>query len=238
MALFKTLSPTNQFRFACPVFGAEVAIADCFKLRAIVQRGGRPEERRGCQCAMRSSKCPIPRVLTVLGRKDNDDPYHSVEPKLGRLNPDILDHIKPILVHEPFMDEYAVPASERALLIEGNERAGDTITKRSTKREPIASVDFQPVIGAPASPTRDDRAAMTGDMGAAISKAIAKSPESPATAVAAKKAPVAAKIAPAPPVAIPAKSSGSEIAKSLPPAAIAGKPPSLLELARARRAAS
>src|ERR1700751_4926921 len=114
----KTLSPENQFKFRCPVFGAETKIADCFKLRDLVWRGEGPPIRQGCQCAMNAGKCPIPVVLTRMVR-DKSDPYHSDEPKVGKLQVDDLEKTAKVLVIESQIRRFSLSATEEKLLLQG-----------------------------------------------------------------------------------------------------------------------
>lgn len=230
--MIKTYSPTNKFRFACPIFGAEVEIAGCLSLREMMAIGKKPEQRRGCQACIKSSKCPIPRIMMCIQRT-GEDPYYAAEPKVGTLRPDVLDNIRPILVHEPYLDEFNVPPSERELILVANESAGDQTKAKSSKRLPIPSVKFEPIKGEPkASHDALTDAAMTGDMSAAISRAA----ESPVEALAPVTAPTAAVVAPTPLLANVAPPARREIAKSPQPVAAGAKKPSLLEMARMRRA--
>ncbi len=71
MTLIKTYSPKNEARIVCPIFGAETRLADCLELEQQVAKGKKPEERRGCQACMMSSKCPtywINRAISARAR--------------------------------------------------------------------------------------------------------------------------------------------------------------------------
>ena len=122
VVITKTLSPENEFRIRCPVFAAETKIADCFKLRDLVWRGEGPLVRQGCQCALIAGKCPIPVILTKMFRL-KDDPYHSAEPKVGALDPEILDQTSSITITDTTMRRFALSPQEQKKLVEANENA-------------------------------------------------------------------------------------------------------------------
>lgn len=173
----KTLSPENQYKIVCPVFGAETRIAACFELRDRVWRGEKLPVRAGCQVALHASKCPINNIIKRMVQ-DGSDPYHSVEPRLGSLDQDDLDRIARVLVPEKAIAERCSPAEQKKLL-EANENArkGVVIKRTRTKTEaaPMSDVPTAaPVAPAPArtTPSAISEAAMTGDMSAAINAEI------------------------------------------------------------------
>ncbi len=170
----KTYDPANQFQFVCPVFKATTKIASCLTLRDLVWRGEHPEQRKGCQCAMESGKCPIPVIVTKITRLRND-PYHSDAPKVGALEFDILDAIAPVLTSDRAMQRHGVSAGEEKLLIKANEDARNgvrIITKPPRRIERV--VDMEDVkapaaaLPAPTDASELVRAAQSGDMAAAI----------------------------------------------------------------------
>lgn len=167
----KTLAPENEFKFRCPIFPADVKIADCFKLRDMVWRGEKPPVRQGCQCAMATSKCPIPNVITKMIRlnKENYDPYHSAEPKLGKLSQDDLERIAPVLVPDSQMRRYALSAVEEKCLVQANEAARKHKPMTSKRREERV-LDFDGVTETKPEETTDAviAAAASGDLAAAI----------------------------------------------------------------------
>lgn len=102
----KSLSAENRFRFVCPIFGAEVEMRECNKLRDMVWRGQGPEVRKGCQACMSASKCPMGAVFKELDPDAGVDPYFSTTPKLGRLSDKVLRAIAPIVVPETTITNY------------------------------------------------------------------------------------------------------------------------------------
>jgi hypothetical protein len=170
----KTLSPENEFRFRCPIFPADVKIADCFKLRDLVWRGeGPPMVRQGCQCAMAAGKCPIPNVLTKMVRmaKENYDPYHSTESKVGKLLHEDLDQIAPTLVSDTQMRRFSLSSAEEKAFTLTNEAARSHRPVKAKRREErVVEMDAMPA----AKPEVTDAvvaAAASGDLAAAISTA-------------------------------------------------------------------
>lgn len=174
----KTLSPENQLKIRCPIFNAETRIAGCFMLRDLVWRGEGPEQRQGCQCAMRAGKCPIPVILTRMVRT-GEDPLHSAEPKVGRIDDDILDKIAPVLVPETQMRRFSLSPQEEKAIAQANEdaRSGKRAIKKYERRPERVIEELPARASAPkpkeAPPTTDATvaAATSGDMSAAINAA-------------------------------------------------------------------
>jgi hypothetical protein len=162
----KTLDPNNQFQIQCPIFKATTRIAGCIMLRDKFWRGDPHEGRCGCKAALQANKCPIPHIFTKMLR-DDGDPYHSPLPKVGSLEPEILNRIGPVLVPTDVMDKQGVTGRERELLLEANENTGKYAKSFvKPRRKPIAAA----TPAAAASPTQT--AAETGDMSAALNKEI------------------------------------------------------------------
>lgn len=169
----KTLSPENQFKFTCPIFRVETKISACFSLRDHFWRGERPPVRVGCQCAMDAGKCPIPVVLNRMIR-EGTDPYHSVEPRVGKLDYDVLDRISRVLVTDATMKRYPLSAGETGLLLRANEDARNGVLsapKKSRREERV--VETLPDVAPAEKTTKSDaselmKAAASGDMTAAI----------------------------------------------------------------------
>lgn len=165
----KTLSPENQFRIKCPVFHAETRIASCFTLRDAWARGEKIEVRQGCQAALYAGKCPIPTILTRMIREGHD-PYHSAEPKLGSLDPTILDKTAPVLVTDSAMKRYALSPKEEQALVQANEyaRSGKHVPKKYERREERVIEDM-PVKTKAIEDSAVVKAATSGDLGAGLS---------------------------------------------------------------------
>ncbi|WP_187277167.1 hypothetical protein [Methylobacterium sp. WL103] len=230
----KTLSEKNEARIACPIFGAETRLADCFSLEQKVARAKGGSERKGCQACISSSKCPIYWINRDI-RANGADPYFSAEPKLVSLSDKHLDAIRPIIVLAHMIDTYNPSPEEREAIIAANEAASSG-AKPSKRAKPIAGVklaavsrDSGPVGTSGEGAERDDitRAAMSGDMGAALSRAAQSAPKpdpvaepEPAPAAKVEKPAPAPKPKPAPKVSAPA------------PAPSGAQPMSLLERAR------
>jgi hypothetical protein len=174
----KTFERENQFQFVCPVFQATTKIASCLVLRDAVWRGEKVEQRQGCQCAMRSGKCPVPTIVTQMVRLKSD-PYHSAEPTVGKLSYDILDGIAPVLVTDTMMGRFMLSAQEEKLLRQGNEdaRSGKRVIQKKPRRQErvVEMEDVKETEQEPASTDASElmRAAQSGDMSAAINSAAA-----------------------------------------------------------------
>lgn len=172
----KTLSPENQLKITCPVFNAETRIAGCFHLRDLVWRGDRPDKRAGCQCALLAGKCPIPVILQRIIRTGEDTLY-SAEPKLGKIDDDILDRISTTLVTDSEMRRHALSPQEEKALVRANEdaRSGKRVIKKKVRREErvIEEIDTTPgpAKTAPTDASALVKAAQSGDMSAAVNAA-------------------------------------------------------------------
>lgn len=243
MSQIKTLSPKNEALIVCPIFNAETKIADCFILEQKLARGDVQPERKGCQACLRSSKCPIYWINRDI-RANGEDPYHASEPRTLSLKDKHLSAISPILVRDETLNEFQVGPEEREAIIAANEAASSGAKARSARKAPavklgrvprdaIAVTSSDPENGfRPASTlVREDdtfKAAVSGDMSHAITKASQKAQEAPAP----EPAPVA------PPKPAPAPAPKPAPAITAPSPAPAGKGMSLLEMARARAAAA
>lgn len=228
MTLIKTYSPKNEARIVCPIFGAETRLADCLELEQQVAKGQRPEERRGCQASMMSSKCPTYWINKAIQRT-GEDLYHSAEPKVIALKPELLDQVHPIIVRDDAVNRYAVEGDELTAIRAANE-AASAGSKRTSRKAP--AVKLPTVKREVSKPVEDDglkAAALSGELSAAVTRVVAKAHEKPQEAPAPAPVPEVVKPAPKPPVAAPAQAR--------PAPAPAGKGLSLLEMARARAAA-
>jgi len=218
LARKKTLAPTNQFCFTCPIFNVETKIASCFALRDEVWRGRKPEVRKGCQVALHDSKCPVYWILAQMDRDDEYDPHHAAERHVGHLDRKILERIAPIQVQERTIERVGVSDKERALLLASNSMKVskpkgsveledvERSERKVSSRKASAPVEKKETVDATVE------AAMSGDLSAAITRAAAKPVE------------------PAPAPAAPATPPKSETPSK--PAPAPGKPLSLLERAR------
>nr|WP_042670039.1 hypothetical protein [Methylobacterium sp. B34] len=232
MTLIKTYSPKNEALIVCPIFGAETRLADCLELEQQVARGRKPDERRGCQACLMSSKCPVYWINRAIIRT-GEDPYFSAEPKVLPLKGEILEAVRPILVRDDAVNRYAVEGAEAEAIRAANEAASAGKPRAAKK---TAGVKLAAVKREESAPAGDDglkAAALSGDLSAAVTRAVAKASETPQEAPAPAPAPKAVAPAPKPPAAAPAQPKPTP----KPAPAPAGKGMSLLEMARARAAA-
>ena len=170
-----TLSANNQFHFNCPTLGVEAKLADCITLRDRVSRGEKPDERRGCQACMASSKCAAQTIVHNMWVFKRDPGYFSATYKLGQLDQDVIARLGPVIVQEKTLDQLGVTDAERNAILAANAQAGkstrsgvDTTDwaqpkKRSAKPKGEKSVEKVPESSTVA-------AALTGDMSAALNK--------------------------------------------------------------------
>lgn len=230
----KTLASDNQFCFKCPIFGAEVELAGCMQLNQDWMRGKRSEIRRGCQALMQATKCPTYHIIQAMMR-EGDDPYHSDERRVGQLRPALLAKIAPIQVLDRTLDEYGVPAAERELIMASEKGRGDVPLEKIEVPKKRARKSADPVV----EPSALETAATTGDMAAAINKAMEKTgmqdlaslTRTPAENFAAEVAQKAQERAASTPAVVDAPKAEPQPAASPGP----GKPLSLLERARLSR---
>jgi hypothetical protein len=160
MIQLRTYAENNQFRFKCPIFGVEVKIRECLSLRDMVWKGEKVGVRRGCQACIHTSKCPmVPLVYDFAYRREGEDVYHSTEPRVGHLQPSLLARIAQIIVPNYWLDKLDVPPAERSRIALADPKTiahEAKVEKKTRKRQPDALA----------------QAAMTGDMGAALNKAM------------------------------------------------------------------
>jgi hypothetical protein len=239
MTLIKTYSPKNEALIVCPVFGSETRLADCLELEQQVAKGRKPEERRGCQACMMSSKCPTYWINRQIQRT-GEDLYWSAEPKVIPLKGEILDQVHPILVRDDAVTRYGVEGDELAAIRAANEAASSGAKARPGRKAP--AVKLASVQREDAKPAADKAlvaAAMSGDLSAAVTRAVAKASETPAPSSAGSVRPreeAGQGEGPAPAAAAKPKPSPAPAPKPAP--APAGKGMSLLEMARAKQAAA
>lgn len=202
MAFYLTLSHTNEFRFECPVFNAQTKMASCMVLRDAVWAGRYVEKRKGCQVAMRCGMCPAARIVDKISysRDVASDDYGSLEPKVGKLNADILDKILRVipipselergsispeerqlllttrtrieaqLKSAPKSPSYVAPKQIRATIYEAGDTRGDR-ARRTIVTSEARSIRDVPAKTAPKINQTINEAARTGDMSAAINAA-------------------------------------------------------------------
>lgn len=180
----KTLDDDNQFIFTCPIFETDTKMASCMTLREKVWRGDKPDVRKGCQMCMAANKCPVNNIIKDMMRHLDSDPYHAAIPKKGRLQERHLAQIERTIINERdlerAMESGRISPAEHQKMVKANQNARtvankgvrnaqeidfkvelDHVEKRSTKvekgtEEPSAAV----------------KAAMSGDMSAAVNKAM------------------------------------------------------------------
>lgn len=165
----KALSPSNQFQFHCPIFGSVTKISSCFQLDELVMRGRKPEARKGCQACMESNKCPIWHIKQRMKRNDIDC-YHSIEPKIGQLENEILETIAPILIQATHMRQVEVPF-EREKMVQANEDASNGVVRKFKAEKVANGKNKREKTAITASTVKSDAlidAASGGDMAAAI----------------------------------------------------------------------
>ncbi|MBX5130685.1 hypothetical protein HJB53_29805 [Rhizobium lentis] len=187
MAFYLTLSRENQFQFTCPVFNATTKMAACMMLREAVWMGKRVEKRQGCQAAMSCGMCPAAAIVSKMSysRGPVSDDYGSKEPKVGKLHADILDRLKNVIPIQRELGRFTLSDQERQMLLTTRGRFEDQL-KSAPGRDGKATAFIEPKKHAtlvnepgqrPAAPTRSpqdntiNRAAMAGDMSAAINAA-------------------------------------------------------------------
>ena len=184
--LSKTFAPDNQYQIICPLFGATVKVADCNKLHNQWMRGQGPEVRKGCQAAMSCSKCPMIHVIREVDFRSDSDPYHSAEPRVGRLSDFVMKAIAPIIVPQSTLNHRAYAdmlPRHRELLVEcsgldgfkklkgkGDLKLEDLKgpSRTSTRAKSPAVVE---------APSATQTSAVTGDLTAALNAAMKEQAE-------------------------------------------------------------
>lgn len=183
----KTLSPENQFHFACPIFGAETSMASCMTLHDMVWMGRKPDQRKGCQLCMKVNKCPVHHIIGDMMRTDSD-PYHSVERKTGKLSDRHMAAIERILVSDKEIDTALengrLSNMEAKKIREANQTTHELTASVKTRRDPNdMPLDDMPAVKYHRKPKIADteapvgfsseisNAAMTGDLSAALNAA-------------------------------------------------------------------
>lgn len=186
----------NQFKFTCPIFGADVEMRQCMSLREMVWRGQGPRVRKGCQACMSASKCPIVHVVKECDPDRGIDPYFSKEPKLGKLSDKVLKTIAPLVVSDYIFrqSQFAdMRDNERDMILNTNGLNGfknykgidgasleDVGYQKTNDHVPYkrAAPPKQPKIvssvsvATPEPEAEHNLAAATGDMSAAINEAM------------------------------------------------------------------
>lgn len=181
----KTLDEANQFVFVCPIFETQTKIASCFTLRELVWRGNKPDVRKGCQMCMKHSKCPANNIIWDMIRRPDFDPYHSATPKLGKLQDKHLVQIERVIINEKdierALDAGRISPAEAQKMTRANQLARNQANKgvRSATDFELVDVRPEPVERRVEKIKKDDaevsatvQAAITGDMTAAVNKAM------------------------------------------------------------------
>ncbi len=186
MGYYLTLSGDNQFQFTCPVFNANTKMAACVALREAVWMGKTVAKRQGCQAAMNCSMCPAAAIVKQIsyGHGLVSDDYGSKEPKMGKLHADVLERIRNVIPIERELSRFTLSDAERQLLLTAKERIDSQLKtapgangKSTAFVEPKKQATFlREPTEARKAPTNTqneaiNRAAMTGDMTAAINAA-------------------------------------------------------------------
>jgi hypothetical protein len=170
------LRESNAFRFVCPVFNQEVEAADCFDLLYHHMRGEQVPDRNGCHACIRASKCPTREMLDEAG----DDPkrYYSETAKLGRISERTLERLTAIAVPNSVLDHFRVEDEDRKIIAALNE--GISLPAARTKIKTRARVKkpdpAPPSVSSPRPAAEEEgvvSAAQSGDLGAAITAAVA-----------------------------------------------------------------
>ena len=168
----KTLEEANQLQVICPIFQAETSIAVCFKLREIVWRGGRPEQRQGCQACMQANKCPINNIIWEMIRKPDIDPYWSATKKVVQFKDHDLEKIARVTVSERIMDRYQLSEKELLMIRRANAAAGSGFVSKP-RRGAAEEIETE-IVETPTREEVDLSVAQTGDYAAAINAMIKK----------------------------------------------------------------
>lgn len=169
------LRESNAFRFVCPVFNQEVEAADCFDLLHHHMRGEQVPERNGCHACIRASKCPTREMLDEA----SEDPkrYYSETSKLGRISEKVLERGVSILVPNSVLDHFRVEDEERKIIAALNEGTKPTARSKIKTRARVKKPDPAPPSVSSPRPAAEEEgvvsAAQSGDLGAAITAAVA-----------------------------------------------------------------
>lgn len=190
LAKIHTYGAANRFRFNCPIFGAEVEMRQCLQLRDEWAKGKRIEQRRGCQACLSASKCPIVHIIArIQADPAKHDVYHSDEPKVGKLRPEILERIARIVVCQHTLNAYQpIPDGQMARIdavngLKGVEAMAKNVGVPKAELEAVieaksAVYDYEP----PPTPKRQAQkpkpkaegeshdAAASGDLSAVVNK--------------------------------------------------------------------
>ncbi len=182
---YHTLDEANQFKFKCPIFGAETKMSSCIKLRNLVWKGRKPEQRKGCQACMSSGKCPAAQIAQKMAmsghRTRQPDDYGSTTPVLGKLRKDVLERVLPVMVMSSTILRYGLSSSEVNAIETANDRIramlgtapGASTIKATIKGKPrenkkLADAKSAEVETKPKTLSKVEKAAATGDLSAAL----------------------------------------------------------------------
>lgn len=175
---FGALSPTNQFQFQCPIFNVDVKMRQCVALNEAVKINKQPDVRKGCQACIRSGKCPVDvmgRMISFGNPGVEPDDYAAATPTKGKLHPNLLKRIAPVMVQERTLTEMSVPDVERDLILKSHQRMMSELPKYETEDTERTAAPKRkraskpkPAETTPAPITRVNKAAETGDLAAAL----------------------------------------------------------------------
>lgn len=169
LAEFEALSTdANQFRFTCPIFNSEVAVADCFTLHDRHMIGKREASRAGCHACMSSSKCPVRPMLQESAQ--NSGRYLAATRTLGRISDWVKERIDRILVPETVMNAFEVTLEERAAIRAAcaHEIKSNKTPRPSISRQRIEAPAPKPSVE---KETFAESLAAANDLAGAVSKA-------------------------------------------------------------------
>lgn len=143
------LTPGNMARINCPIFGLEVELRGCFRLKELWMRGQAPsDKRRGCQACMKSSMCPAYHMTRMMEARND---FYSAEQETITIPRRVLERIGPIAVLPGAFEQYNVPPNERARIdawVNRDRSKPIEQTKRSAK---AAAPEITKPIGAPSA---------------------------------------------------------------------------------------
>lgn len=223
----KTYSAENKFRFNCPIFGAEVALRDCFQLRDEWAKGKHIPVRRGCQACLSASKCPVVPIMRKVQLTEKVICF-STEDKVSRLDPEILEQVAKVVVPQNMLDRYQpIPHAQmeridRVQGLKGVEAMAKNVGMDAVELEAVVRGEA-PKFTTPApvrvekprpipqerareqveAPEDTSAAAATGDMSAVINAMVKESPApAPAPAQEPVRAPAPAPVTGAKPMSL------------------------------------
>ncbi len=161
--------PTNQFAFACPIFGAKTKIVHCFEIRDQMFKGKQLDVRRGCQACISASKCPVVHIVKDASMGRDISRYNSNTPVEGKLVPSLLDRIAPVRVMAHQIERYGVDEVQTKAIFKANTTLASGKHADDLDDVPVAAKRRS--VKPAEAPDAVVTAAQTGDMSAAITRA-------------------------------------------------------------------